>query len=177
MARSDLGSGATLALLLLGGFRSLVDAAVVELERRGYRDVRPAHDLAMRAIEAGADSATTLARRLGVTKQAAAKTIAVLEQRGYVARGEDPHDARRRQLEVTALGLKVLREGESILEELRGRWARRIGPRALRTLEKQLAMLAAPSPQRLNPSGDPHASARDQRLRRGSERLHVRRIG
>jgi hypothetical protein len=31
-------SGADLALLLLGGFRTLVDAAIVELARRGYED-------------------------------------------------------------------------------------------------------------------------------------------
>jgi hypothetical protein len=31
-------SGADLALLLLGGFRTLVDTAIVELARRGYED-------------------------------------------------------------------------------------------------------------------------------------------
>jgi len=154
MARSDLCSGPTLALLLLGGFRSLVDAATVELARRGYRDVRPAHDFAMRAIAGGTDTASALARRLGVSKQAAAKTIAVLEQRGYVARGEDPYDARRRQLEVTALGLRLLTEWESVFEKLRERWSRLIGPKALRTLEKQLAVLVGHSPVRLEYMSD-----------------------
>src|ERR1035441_10142144 len=96
-------SGADLALLLLGGFRSLVDTATAELARRGYEDVRPVHafamraiaagagnagepracykDLrpvhafAMRAIAAGAGNASDLGRRLSVSKQAAAKTI------------------------------------------------------------------------------------------------------
>ena len=40
----------------------------------------------MRAIAAGADNASELGRRLSVSKQAAAKTVAVLEERGYVAR-------------------------------------------------------------------------------------------
>ena len=88
-------SGADLALLLLGGFRSLVDAATAELAVRGYEDVRPVHDFAMRAIAAGADNASELGRRLSVSKQAAAKTIAVLQERGYVAREADPLDARR----------------------------------------------------------------------------------
>ena len=83
-------SGADLALLLLGGFRTLVDAAIDELADRGYEDVRPVHDFAMRAIAAGADSASELARRLSITKQSAAKTIAVLQERGYVARDTDP---------------------------------------------------------------------------------------
>ena len=83
-------SGADLALLLLGGFRSLVDAATAELGRRGYEDVRPVHDFAMRAIAVGAGNASELGRRLSVSKQAAAKTIAALQERGYVTRGTTP---------------------------------------------------------------------------------------
>ena len=37
-------SGADLALLLLGGFRSLADAASVELAERGHEKIRPVHD-------------------------------------------------------------------------------------------------------------------------------------
>ena len=96
-------SGADLALLLLGGFRSLVDTATAELAARGYEDVRPVHDFAMRAIASGADNASELGRRLSVSKQAAAKTIAVLQERGYVTRDTDPRDGRRKRLQVTAL--------------------------------------------------------------------------
>jgi DNA-binding MarR family transcriptional regulator len=99
-------SGADLALLLLGGFRVLVDEAIQVLAERGYEDVRPVHDFTMRAIAAGADTASELGRRLSVSKQAAAKTVTVLEERGYVARGTDPLDARRKRLEVTALGFE-----------------------------------------------------------------------
>ena len=86
-------SGADLALLLLSGFRILVDAATAELAARGYDDFRPSHEFAMRAIIAGADSASDLGRRTAVSKQAAAKTIAVLVQRGYVSSAPDPSDA------------------------------------------------------------------------------------
>jgi DNA-binding MarR family transcriptional regulator len=142
-------SGADLAMLLLGGFRSLVDAATAELARRGYADVRPVHDFAMRAIMAGVDNASELGRRLSVSKQAAAKTIAVLQERGYVARAADPLDARRKRLQVTKLGFAVLREGEAIFDELREQWARKIGPAKLKTLEKHLAKLVSRSPVRL----------------------------
>jgi DNA-binding MarR family transcriptional regulator len=138
-------SGADLALLLLGGFRVLVDDAVLELAKRGYEDVRPSHDFAMRAIDAGADNASELGRRLSVTKQAAAKTVAVLEERGYVARGADPLDARRKRLQVTALGFEVMREGEAIFDELRDRWKRKIGANQLERLEADLATLVGAS--------------------------------
>jgi DNA-binding MarR family transcriptional regulator len=146
-------SGADLALLLLGGFRTLVDAAVVELAERGYDDVRPVHDFAMRAIAAGADSASELGRRLSVTKQSAAKTIAVLQERGYVVSGPDPRDARRKRLQVTALGFDVLHTGEAIFDELRARWERQIGADELATFETRLAALVGAPPMRFDTPG------------------------
>ena len=134
-------SGADLALLLLGGFRALVDAATEELSCRGYQDVRPVHDFAMRAIAAGADSASELGRQLSVAKQSAAKTIAVLEERGYVTREPDPRDARRKRLQVTPLGFEVMRQGEAIFDELRAQWERKIGAAELASVERQLAKL------------------------------------
>jgi DNA-binding MarR family transcriptional regulator len=146
-------SGADLALLLLGGFRALVDDAIAELGRRGYQDVRPVHDFAMRAIAAGADNASELGRRLSISKQAAAKTVAVLQERGYVAREADPLDARRKRLQVTALGFEVMREGEAIFDELRGNWERQIGPDELERLESHLAALVGASPVRIDTPG------------------------
>src|ERR1700681_3614000 len=146
-------SGADLALLLVGGFRTLVDAAIVELARRGYEDVRPVHDFAMRAIAAGADSASDLGRRLSISKQSAAKTIAVLQERGYVARDTDPFDARRKRLQVTALGFEVLRGGEAIFDELRDQSALHIGAAELETFETQLAALVGAVPVRFDTPG------------------------
>ncbi|MQA36174.1 MarR family winged helix-turn-helix transcriptional regulator [Modestobacter roseus] len=146
-------SGADLALLLLGGFRALVDDAQAELARRGFEDVRPVHDFAIRAIAAGADSASELGRRMSVSKQAAAKTIAVLQERGYVGRDIDPDDARRKRLQVTERGFTVLREGEQIFDELRDRWAREIGAEQLAELEARLADLVGPTPVRLDAPG------------------------
>ncbi len=146
-------SGADLALLLLGGFRVLVDDAIQELAERGYEDVRPVHDFAMRAIAAGADDASELGRRLSVSKQAAAKTVAVLEQRGYVARGADPLDARRKRLQVTALGFEVMRVGEAVFDELRDEWKRKIGAKQLERLEADLATLVGASTVRIDSPG------------------------
>jgi DNA-binding MarR family transcriptional regulator len=134
-------SGADLALLLLGGYRSMVDAATSELAARGFEDFKPVHEFALRAIVAGADSASDLGRRTGVSKQAAAKTIAVLVERGYVMSSPDPQDARRKRLEVTSLGFGVMAAGEAILESAREKWAEQIGPAELADLEARLAVL------------------------------------
>lgn len=146
-------SGARLALLLLGGFRSLVDATIAELARRGFEDVRPVHEFALRAIAAGAANASELGRRLSVSKQAAAKTIALLQERGYVARDADPADARRRRLHVTARGFELLRHGEAIFDELRGRWEQQVGSAEIERLETVLGALVGAAPERLDTPG------------------------
>lgn len=138
-------SGADLALLLLGGFRTLVDAAVTELAARGYPDFRPAHEFAMRAIVAGADSASELGRRTGVSKQAAAKTIAILQERGYVATEPDDDDARRVKLRVTSAGFAAMREGELVFDELRAGWIEQVGASQVERLEATLRTLVQPS--------------------------------
>lgn len=146
-------SGADLALALLGGFRTLTDAAIAELAKRGYDDVRPVHDFAMRAIAAGAESASELGRRLSVTKQSAARTIAVLQERGWVTTEADPRDARRKRLRVTPLGGEVLTQGEAVFDELRARWAEQLGEAELERFEAQLEALVGVLPIRFDTPG------------------------
>ena len=148
-----LGPGPNLALLLLGSYRKLLDAAVTELAARGYDDVRPSHDFAMRAIDSGADTASALARALSVSKQAAAKTIFALLERGYVVVEGDPADGRRKRIHVTPYGYEVMRTGEHIFDELRNAWAEQLGHRQLAQLEKHLAAFVGDSPIRLDAPG------------------------
>jgi len=133
--------GADLALLLLGGFRQLADGAGAELLRRGYPELRPSQEFAMRAIAGGADSASELGRRMSISKQAAAKVISVLEERGYVARMDDAKDSRRKLLTVTPLGHEAMAQGEAIFDDLRAAWARKIGEAALDRLQSDLSTL------------------------------------
>jgi DNA-binding MarR family transcriptional regulator len=133
--------GADLALLLLGCFRQLANSAGEELLRRGYPELRPSQEFAMRAIAGGATNASELGRRLSVSKQAAAKVIGLLEERGYVARIDDPADSRRKLLTVTPLGHEVMQQGEAIFDGLRAGWARKIGKPALDRLERDLEVL------------------------------------
>ncbi|PRY12235.1 MarR family winged helix-turn-helix transcriptional regulator [Kineococcus rhizosphaerae] len=146
-------SGADLALLLLGSYRNLVDEVVRELANRGYPDARPSHEYAIRAIRAGADSASDLARRLAVTKQAAAKTIAALVERGYVTTETDPTDVRRKTVRLTDRGTGLITEGTAIFDEVRARWEARLGATELATLEAQLAQFVGESPVDLDAPG------------------------
>ncbi|MEO6089187.1 MAG: MarR family winged helix-turn-helix transcriptional regulator [Umezawaea sp.] len=142
MTRSN---GAELALLLLGGFHTMVDEVNAELAKRGHEGVRPVHEFALRAVDAGADTASELGRRLSVTKQAAAQTIAVLEQFGYVTREPDSTDARRKRVRVTPRGHELMNTGSALFDDVYHRWADRIGTEQLQTLTAHLAQLATRS--------------------------------
>ena len=107
----DTSPGATLARLLLAGFTTLVEEVVMELERRGHPGVTSTHEFALQAIDGGAQGASELGRSLGVSKQAAAKTIAALEDLGYLDRHDDPKDKRRKHLAVTARGREMMAIG------------------------------------------------------------------
>lgn len=146
-------SGADLALLLLGGFRVLADQATAELAARGYQDVRPVHDFALRAVHSGADSASELGRRMSVTKQSAAKSIAALEERGLVTREPDPTDARRMRVCVTEHGLAMMSEGEAIFDGLRRQWEEQVGVEKVQQLEDTLQQLLGGNQIRLNQPG------------------------
>src|ERR1700683_64511 len=80
------GYGFELPLLLFGGFRSIIDDLHAELARRGHPDMRPAHGFALQAIGPDGATATQAGRRLGISKQAAGKTIERLEELGDVRR-------------------------------------------------------------------------------------------
>lgn len=120
-------SGADLALLLLGGFRQLAEEATDRLAARGHPGIRPAHDFALRAVVAGAASVSDVGRSTSVSKQAAAKTVAFLEDNGYVQRRPDPDDGRRARLTVTDRGHALMSEGEAVFDDLRAEWETLVG--------------------------------------------------
>jgi DNA-binding MarR family transcriptional regulator len=134
-------SGADLALLLLGAFRFMADEATTRLATRGHPGVRPAHDFALRAVATGAASVSEVGRRTSVSKQAAAKTVAFLEENGYVERRRDPSDGRRARLTVTDRGYALMRDGEAVFDELREQWESLVGPERVADLQNALARL------------------------------------
>lgn len=137
----DESRGAELAKLLLNGFNAMVDQVVAELERHGHPGVTANHEFALQAIDQGAQSASDLGRRLNVSKQAAAKSIAALEELGYVERRTDPTDARRKMLIVTPRGYDMRTVGATAFDELRSRLSARVGLAELESVESVLKSL------------------------------------
>jgi DNA-binding MarR family transcriptional regulator len=130
--------GFELPLRLLLGFRSLIDAVHEELGRQGHPDMRPMHGFVFQAIGPQGITAADLGRRLGISKQAAGKTIDSLESLGYVRRERDSHDQRQKAVFLTERGFDALARSARIFDHLRADWADRIGADRLRALEADL---------------------------------------
>jgi DNA-binding MarR family transcriptional regulator len=110
--------------------------------------VTASHEFALQAIDGGAQNASELGRGLGVSRQAAAKSIAALEELGYVERESDPSDGRRKQLIVTARGYEMVRIGAAVFDDMRARWSAQLGREQLDVLESGLRALVGPGRER-----------------------------
>lgn len=138
---NDEPFGFYLPLLLAGAFRTLIDRLHEELAQRGHGEARPMYGFTLQAIGPEGASVSELGRRLGVSKQAAAKTAAALEETGYLARRLDPEDGRAWVLVRTARGEEMLAVSAEIFEELHADWARQLGARRLSAMEEDLAKM------------------------------------
>lgn len=137
--------GFALPLLLVGAFREVVEELHAELATRGHPEARPLHGFALQAVGPEGASITELGRRLGVTKQAAAKTAVALERLGYVERAPDPGDARATVLRRSRLGEELLALSAEGFDRVRRRWAEELGAERMGQLEDDLDRIAGPS--------------------------------
>jgi DNA-binding MarR family transcriptional regulator len=149
----DETPGWELPVLLFAGFRTLIDELHRELATLGHPEMRPAHGFVMQAIGLDGTTSTELGRRLGVSKQAAGKTVDRLTEIGYVERWADPADGRRKLVRLTPRGIEALMLSARIFDDLHRDWARQLGQERLRALEGDLRTMTSPESFRLDVSG------------------------
>jgi DNA-binding MarR family transcriptional regulator len=145
--------GFLLPLLLLAGFRTLIDDLHAELARQGHPELRPAHGFVLQAVGVAGTTASDLGQRLGVSKQAAGKTVDRLVALGYLERADDPADARRKLVRMTDRGLDGLQRSAVLFDELRDRWAATLGPDRVAALEDDLRRMVPADVFRLDVPG------------------------
>ncbi|MBJ7328500.1 MAG: MarR family transcriptional regulator [Solirubrobacteraceae bacterium] len=131
-----------LPLLLLGAFRTLIDELHDELAKAGHPDARPAHGFALQAIGPEGASVSEVARRLGVSKQAAAKTVAGLVDLGYASRAPDPRDARASLVCRTDRGEDLLARSAASFTRQHDALTKRLGAQRVAALEDDLEAIA-----------------------------------
>ncbi len=128
-----------LARLLAIAYRSLIDGLHERLRAGGWDDVRPTYGFVLLAARRGPITSTELGVLMGTTKQAASKLVDSMEIAGYVTRGSEHSDARRRPVVLTDRGRRLLDAVESIYAELEATWAEVIGRDRLEQLRADLA--------------------------------------
>ncbi|QFZ23967.1 MarR family transcriptional regulator [Saccharothrix syringae] len=111
-------------MLFARAFRVMTDRFHARLAERDLEPLRPAHGYAFRFLAEGPGrTAVELAAHLGVTKQAATKTVAELVDWGYVRRTAHPTDGRAQVLELTGKGRSYLRFADGLWAELEAEFA------------------------------------------------------
>ena len=141
--------GWELPLLLAGAFRAVVDDLHDQLAAAGHPGARPIHGFALQAVGQDGVTVSELGRRLGVTKQAAAKTVANLETLGYVHRVAHPEDQRAALVKRAALGDEMLALSAQIFGRIHAEIAERLGRAQLEALEAALNKIASERSPRL----------------------------
>jgi DNA-binding MarR family transcriptional regulator len=145
--------GFALPLLLLAGFRTLIDDLHAELARQGHPELRPAHGFVLQAVGPTGTTASDLGQRLGVSKQAAGKTVDRLVAVGYLERVDDPADARRKLVRLTDRGRDGLRRSAVVFDQLRERWAATLGADRVAAIEDDLRRMVPADVFRLDVPG------------------------
>ncbi len=120
---------ASVGQLLIKGSRLMQERFLARINRQGPKvTLRRAHTSLLPHIDQQGTRLTELARRLGITKQAAGQLVSDLEAMALLERVDDPQDGRaklvrftKRGLESIHAGLLVLRQIESELESVLGK--------------------------------------------------------
>lgn len=153
MSRPDAAPGWELPLRMLLAFRVIIDELHAELAVRGHPDMKPMHGFVFQAIGPNGATAAELARTLGISKQAVAKTVESLERLGYVERAKDPHDSRRKIVRLTAHGIDALMLSAAGFNRVRDRWAAHLGADRVDALLADLRVMTPAESFRLDLPG------------------------
>jgi DNA-binding MarR family transcriptional regulator len=130
--------GWELPLLLAGAFRAIVEDLHDQLADAGHPGARPIHGFALQAVGRDGVTVSELGRRLGVSKQAAAKTVASLETLGYVRRVAHPEDQRATLVKRAVLGDEMLALSAHFFGRIHAEIAEQLGEAQLEALEAAL---------------------------------------
>lgn len=128
--------------LLMRAFRGLVDSVHGQLADQGFPGIRAHHGFALQAIGTGCTS-VELGERLGVSKQAATKTVRGLEELGLVRRQLNEQDRRQRRVTTTARGRRLLRLSATLFRQEVADWRDQAGDEAVTTTLRTLSEVSA----------------------------------
>ena len=137
-------AGLDLVLAALFAGLALNEQVTDRLHADGFGDLRFSHGFVFQHLVPGPLPVGELARRMGVSQQAASKAAGELERLGYLERTPDPADARVRRLGLSAHGRAAVAAGRAARATVAAELDAALGARRAARLRADLtAALAA----------------------------------
>lgn len=131
---------APLGLLLLEAFRWFNESLLANLHEQGWQEISPAQSLVMTYLGAGGIRISDLARRLGVSRQAAQKSVSELEGAKLVATDVDPSNSSAKIVTLTALGETNVAVVLDVYSQVEQKLSKRLGTSKLAKMRKTLEL-------------------------------------
>jgi DNA-binding MarR family transcriptional regulator len=122
---------------------------VERLHACGFDDFSPAFPSLLTNLDADGTRIGVLARRAGVTRQAAGQLLRELERCGYVRRWDSPTDARATVIAFTPRGKRLLATVLELVEQIEGDFATMLGSGEFDRAREALFQIA----DRVDPGG------------------------
>jgi DNA-binding MarR family transcriptional regulator len=132
---------ATLYRLLLRASQAERRETLAALRQRGYTDVTHTDTALLASLDTDDTTISALARRCGITRQAASQQLALLERKGYVSREPDPADSRAVLVRRTEKGQALLHDALAIVADIEAGYAAHLGTERVAELKALLADL------------------------------------
>jgi DNA-binding MarR family transcriptional regulator len=124
--------------LLLNAQRNYSQRAFTKIGQRGHPGLSLAHMNLFPHLDLKGTRITTLAERMGVSKQAIGAMVAELEAKGYLRREVDPGDRRAAVIAFTEAGWRFLQDAYEIKREIEAEYAAILGAEGLNNLRELL---------------------------------------
>ncbi|GAB4149071.1 MAG: winged helix DNA-binding protein [Sphingomonadales bacterium] len=96
----------------------LMDWLAAQLAKRGHAGVTPSALGFLGQLDCGPNHAAAVARRLGVSRQMVAKTVAEMAAKGWLELVPDPVLRNRKVIEFTIQGERLMADSRAILAQL-----------------------------------------------------------
>ncbi|MBK9940491.1 MAG: MarR family winged helix-turn-helix transcriptional regulator [Kouleothrix sp.] len=127
--------------LLLNAQRNYSLQALAKLRARGHEGLTLAHTNLLAHLDVDGTRITTLAERVGVSKQAIGNLVGELEMKGYVHRDVDSHDRRAVVITYTAAGWAFLQDAHEVKRAIEAEYTATLGEQGMQELRHLLLQL------------------------------------
>jgi DNA-binding MarR family transcriptional regulator len=115
---------------------------VDRLHARGHGRVQRAHIAVLGNIHTEGTRLVELARRLGVSRQAASQIVQQIEGKGFLERTPDPVDGRAVLVRHTPAGRALLLDALTLMDEIEAGYAELVGARSMEQMKRALRQIA-----------------------------------